>query len=659
MVSEESPGLFRRESDVFSPRAAHADKTDKTKAYVLLNIAGPDGIERERSFMYAAEVRNEAGAVIRPAESREDPECLKRKFREICNPQNNRTMERHRFHSRNQKQDTETRYAQIEKELLAVVFACMKFKDYIYGKATTVETDHQPLVTILKKPIHAAPARLQRMLLRLQCFNITLVYKKGKHMYLADTLSRAPHSKKPQSSIEDDAFDVMSVSYISTNRLEELRNHTKEDPELKALSTVIKHGWPDKERQLDPVLRPFFPYRDELTVENDIVVKGHRTVVPKSLRREYVKLVHTGHPGIEATKRRARNILFWPTMCKDIMEELLSCAVCNSTKKHQQKEPLLLHTVPELRWSTVAADIFEWHGKHYQVLVDSYSGWFEVDLMSDLKSSTAICKLKRHFAVHGIPHILHTDNGTQYTSQMFKDFAKHWDFTHATSSPEYPQSNGLAEKAVCSAKQLMEKSHRDGTDVFLNLLNIRNIPRDSTLGSPAQRLMSRQTRAAFPVNTSLLTPQPLHAQRVHAQLLHKRLTLKRHYDKSSRPLHPLPEGQTVRMQTTHGHDKLGVVKSICSEPRSYIIQSQGREYRRNRRHILPVPEQLHPTHLTGDSDSAAQLDPKVNCDKRTPQSHWEPPAEFTPTASPLKEPSGDHYVTRSGRVCKPNPRYMD
>lgn len=95
--------IFEREYDIFIA-AAHADKTDKTKAYILLNIAGPDAIERERSFMYAAEVRNEAGAVIRPAESREDPECLKRKFREICNPQNNRTMERHRFHSRNQKQ---------------------------------------------------------------------------------------------------------------------------------------------------------------------------------------------------------------------------------------------------------------------------------------------------------------------------------------------------------------------------------------------------------------------------------------------------------------------------------------------------------------------------------------------------------------------------
>uniref|UniRef100_A0AAQ5Z5J2 ribonuclease H n=1 Tax=Amphiprion ocellaris TaxID=80972 RepID=A0AAQ5Z5J2_AMPOC len=90
--------------------------------------------------------------------------------------------------------ETETRYAQIEKELLAVVFAYTKFKQYVYGKPIIVETDHQPLVTILKKPIHAAPARLQRMLLQLQSYDISLVYKKGKNMYLADTLSRAPNT---------------------------------------------------------------------------------------------------------------------------------------------------------------------------------------------------------------------------------------------------------------------------------------------------------------------------------------------------------------------------------------------------------------------------------------------------------------------------------
>ena len=87
--------------------------------------------------------------------------------------------------------ETEQCYAQIEKELMAVTFACNRFHDYIYGKQVKVETDHKPLVTIMKKPLHAAPARLQKLMMELQRYEVNVVYKKGKELYVADTLSRA------------------------------------------------------------------------------------------------------------------------------------------------------------------------------------------------------------------------------------------------------------------------------------------------------------------------------------------------------------------------------------------------------------------------------------------------------------------------------------
>ena len=147
-------------------------------------------------------------------------------------------------------------------------------------------------------------------------------------------------------------------------------------------------------------------------------------------------------------------------MTDDINKETESCSVCNSTKPYQQKEPLQLHPVPDLPWSIVATDIFEWHSQQYLVLVDSYSGWYEIDQLHDANSATVITKLKRHFSVHGAPHTLLSDNVRQLKNNHFKDFATQWDFTHVTSSPEYPQSNGLAETAVRSAKLFMEKSMR-------------------------------------------------------------------------------------------------------------------------------------------------------------------------------------------------------
>ena len=96
---------------------------------------------------------------------------------------------------------TEKNYAQIEKELLAIVYACGKFDQYIFGRSNIiVQSDHKPLETIFKKPIHSSPKRLQRMRLRLQNYDIQVEYKKGETMFLADTLSRAYLENEPQTS---------------------------------------------------------------------------------------------------------------------------------------------------------------------------------------------------------------------------------------------------------------------------------------------------------------------------------------------------------------------------------------------------------------------------------------------------------------------------
>ena len=139
-------------------------------------------------------------------------------------------------------------WAQIEKELLAIVFACKKFNDYIYGKEVIIESDHKPLETILKKQLEKAPARLQNMLLKLQKYNIKVVYKKGKEMYLADTLSRAYPSN---TTTEEKTFDyqVMTLetaaTAISPPRYEELVHTTANDDTLSKVSAIINHGnWP-------------------------------------------------------------------------------------------------------------------------------------------------------------------------------------------------------------------------------------------------------------------------------------------------------------------------------------------------------------------------------------------------------------------------------
>jgi hypothetical protein len=91
---------------------------------------------------------------------------------------------------------------QIEKELTAVVFGCEKFHCYVYGKPIDIDSDHKPLVSISRKPLVQASPRLQRLLLRLQKYDVTINYLPDKYVYVADALSRA---FRPDGPVPDES----------------------------------------------------------------------------------------------------------------------------------------------------------------------------------------------------------------------------------------------------------------------------------------------------------------------------------------------------------------------------------------------------------------------------------------------------------------------
>ena len=108
----------------------------------------------------------------------------------------------------------EQRYSQIEKELLALVFGLERNHYYTYGRKVTLWTDHKPLVSIVNKPLAATPKRLQRLLLRLQQYNVEIRNKPGKEMYVADILSRAYLPNNPQSKIEKEVESIHMVNHL-------------------------------------------------------------------------------------------------------------------------------------------------------------------------------------------------------------------------------------------------------------------------------------------------------------------------------------------------------------------------------------------------------------------------------------------------------------
>ena len=120
-------------------------------------------------------------------------------------------------------------YAQVEKELLHVVFRCTKFEEYIVGRDVTTETDHKSLESIIKKPLHASPLRLQRMLVQLQRYpKINLVYKQCTSLHLADALSRA-HLEEQLINAEQLDINLVELMISDLHLVRIAAEETKQD----------------------------------------------------------------------------------------------------------------------------------------------------------------------------------------------------------------------------------------------------------------------------------------------------------------------------------------------------------------------------------------------------------------------------------------------
>ncbi|KAK3731146.1 hypothetical protein QZH41_000004 [Actinostola sp. cb2023] len=152
-------------------------------------------------------------------------------------------------------------------------------------------------------------------------------------------------------------------------------NETDKDETLQLLKDVILRGWPAERKDLPTQITPYFSVRDELVVQDGMIFRGERIVVPYSLRKEMKQRIHSSHLGAESCLRRARETLFWPGMSAEIKEMVSACETCRTYETSPQKETLMSHETPARPWEQIGVDLFTFDNKEFLVTVDYYSNF--------------------------------------------------------------------------------------------------------------------------------------------------------------------------------------------------------------------------------------------------------------------------------------------
>nr|XP_012557549.2 uncharacterized protein K02A2.6-like [Hydra vulgaris] len=388
-----------------------------------------------------------------------------------------------------------------------------------------------------------------------------------------------------------------------------VKAETEKDTDFKALMLAIENGFPKNKNNFIPNLLPFWEYRNDLMVSDGVIIYNDRIVIPPTLRKEILDVLHSAHQGVSGMTARAQATVFWPGITHSIQSKRDNCCSCNRNAPSNARLPPIRPHIPVTPFECIFADYFEFRGWDYLVIGDRLSGWTEAYRIksgtSEMSAKGLIACLRKLFTTFGVPEEISTDGGPQFISGETKEFLQQWGIIHRISSAHHPQSNGRAELAVKSTKRLLENNVGPNGDLNNNafvraMLTIRNTPDPTCQLSPAQVLFGHPIHDAMPriksripmFNNDQFLKTWRHAWSAKEEALRTRYaktleSLQEH----TRFLTPLHEGDSVFIQNQVGNhpkkwDRSGKVVE-CKENDQYIIKVEGtgRLTLRNRKYL--------------------------------------------------------------------------
>lgn len=501
----------------------------------------------------------------------------------------------------------ERNYSQIEREGLSIIFGIKRFFQFLYGRRFLLVTDHQPLVSIFGEKTSLPPlvaTRLHRWALFLSQFQFDVIYRKTQSHGNADALSRLP---LPVSTPVDEDTDRLVKKITEdlpvTSTL--VRKCTSRDKVLSQVIRFVQNGWPSKQNLVPEEIRPYFLHREELHVEEGIVLWGLRVVIPVNLQKQVLSQLHETHPGMVRMKSLARQHVWWPHIDKQIEDCVKSCMDCCIHQDNPAVAPLHPWSFPDRPWQRLHIDLAGPFLKNmWLVVVDAHSKWPEVfNLGNNTSSHAIIVRIRETITRFGIPETIVSDNGPQFTSAEFQKFCRSNGIRHTTSSPYHPRSNGEAERFVKTFKQSLQKSKEDPNCALASfLLHYRVTPHSTTGVSPAESLLKVKPRTLL----DLIKPDP--AGRVRRK---QEIAVESFPGQSpARQFHPREEVWVQTFSKNEPKWSLGTVIRPVG-PVSYDVQVGDKKMKRHVDQMLSSGVTPFPVQETSQDSPINQSSPEV------------------------------------------------
>ena len=609
----------------------------------------------------------------------------------------------------------ESRYAPVEGEALAVVYALDKARHFVLGCPNLlIAVDHKPLLKLFgDRSLEDIPnPRLRNLKEKTLRYKFNMIHIPGVKQCVADGLSRHPVDPAEQMNLPDDiaavmkdlpvaetpekctqyldiedslqamALSTLQASPITSVTWDLVRMATASDSTLMILLELIETGFPASNSEIHPDLKSYFPLRDHLSTVDGVILYNDRVLIPSSLRPNVLSTLHAAHQGTSTMISRAESSVFWPGITHDITRTRDNCNSCSRNAPSNPSAPPTTPIPPAYPFQCICADYFTFKGVSYLVIVDRYSNWPIVERSSN-DAAGLISSLKRIFDTFGIPEELASDGGSQFTASGTQIFLKNWGIHHRLSSVAFAHSNCRAELGVKTMKRLLmdntENDDKLNSNVFHRaILQYRNTPDRDTKLSPAMCVFGRQIRDFLPGAPGKYSPhQAWHktlearedALRCRHMKAHERLS------EHTRRLPQLQVGDHVRIQNQTGPhplkwDKTGIIVEVRQFDQYTVkIDGSNRSTLRNRKFLrkyMPV-KPLHPPRQIADDlallkhrmTHPPQEAPTIPCEKApTPVVLTSaPPPDCPPTQPSYINDDQPQSSSQPTETCSDIPQY--